>query len=94
MLELVDFNSFALHYAQRHLFVAGVKKMDIRKAVLIVFLIGVFLVGCSESKTSGYSTYNNPQQQGQYVGGGCGVAPSGAYEDTPLKALDSADSAL
>jgi len=64
--------------------------------VLLVLLVSVFLVGCGKSyDTNGYATYNQPQQQqGQYVGGGCGVAPSGAYEDTPVKALDSADSAL
>lgn len=61
-----------------------------------VLLAVVFLVGCAEPKTTGYSAYNQPQQQqqGQYVGGGCGVAPNGAYENTPVEALDSADSAL
>jgi len=64
--------------------------------VLLVLLAGVFLSGCSTPKTSGYATYNQ-QQQGQqqpYVGGGCGVAPQADYEDTPVKALDSADSSL
>ena len=69
--------------------------MNIKTAMLLVLVISVFLVGCG-SKTSGYAAYNQPQQgqpQGQ-VGGGCGVAPNAAYEDTPIKAIDSTDSAL
>ena len=69
--------------------------MNTRIALLAVLVFVVFLVGC-ESKTSGYAAYNQPQQgqpQGQ-VGGGCGVAPDAAYEDTPIKAIDSTDSAL
>ena len=68
--------------------------MNTKAIVLAVLLVSVFLVGCTSSGTSGYTTYNQPQQQGQYVGGGCGVAPSADYEDTPIEALDSADSAL
>lgn len=50
-------------------------------AVLAVLILGV-LVGCSSSQP--YQNYNQPQQQGQpqqqqYVGGGCGVAPSAGY---------------
>ena len=69
--------------------------MNAKAMVLAVLLVSVFLVGCASSGQSGYATYN--QQQGQqqpYVGGGCGVAPSGAYEDTPIGALSSKDSAL
>ena len=70
--------------------------MKLKTAILLVLVISVFLVGCGKQyDTAGYATYN--QQQGQqqpYVGGGCGVAPSAAYEDTPVKTLDSADSAL
>jgi len=64
--------------------------------VVLVLLVGVFLVGCQKDPTAGYATYNQQQgqQQGQYVGGGCGVAPQADYEDTPVKALDSSDSAL
>lgn len=68
--------------------------MNTKIAILVVLVFSVFLVGCASSGQSGYATYNQPQQQGQYVGGGCGVAPSGAYEGTPVEALDSADSAL
>ena len=68
--------------------------MNIKTAILLVLVISVFLVGCGKKyDTAGYATYNQ-QQQGQYVGGGCGVAPSAAYEDTPVEALDSANSAL
>ena len=64
-----------------------------KTAILVVLVFSVFLIGCASSDTSGYATYNQPQQ-GQYVGGGCGVAPSGDYEDTPLEALNSKDPAL
>ena len=69
--------------------------MSIKTAVLLVLVLGIFLAGCQQSQ-SGYAAYNQPQQgeQGQYVGGGCGVAPSGDYADTPVEALNSADSAL
>ena len=69
--------------------------MNAKAIVLAVLLVSVFLVGCASSGQSGYATYN--QQQGQqqpYVGGGCGVAPSADYEDTPVEALGSANSAL
>ena len=70
--------------------------MNAKAMVLAVLLVGVFLVGCASSDTSGYATYNQPGQPqgGQYVGGGCGVAPSADYEDTPIGALSSKDSAL
>lgn len=67
--------------------------MSIKTAILVVLLFSVFLIGCTSSQT-GYATYNQPQQQGQYVGGGCGVAPNAAYEDTPIDALGLEDSAL
>ncbi len=66
--------------------------MNVKTAILVLLVFSVFLIGCTQSQT-GYSTYNQPQQ-GQYVGGGCGVAPSGDYEDTPVQALNPADSAL
>lgn len=66
--------------------------MNLKTAILVVLVLSVFLVGCTSSQ-SGYSTYNQPQQQ-QYVGGGCGVAPSGDYENTPIDDLGSAESAL
>lgn len=70
--------------------------MKLKTAVLLVLVISVFLLGCGQKKyDTGYATYNQQgQQQGQYVGGGCGVAPQAGYEDTPVKAIDSADSAL
>lgn len=69
--------------------------MKLKTAILAVLVFSVFLIGCTQSQT-GYAGYNQPQQQqgGQYVGGGCGVAPNAAYEDTPINALSSADSAL
>ena len=53
--------------------------------ILVVLVVGIFLVGCAKSNDySGYATGGNPQgQQQPYVGGGCGVAPSGDYADTP-----------
>ena len=66
--------------------------MKAKTILLALVVFSIFLVGCKSSQT-GYATYNQPQQ-GQYVGGGCGVAPNAAYEDTPIEALDSADSAL
>ncbi|MBI3027024.1 hypothetical protein HYY70_02830 [Candidatus Woesearchaeota archaeon] len=68
-------------------------KINARAIVLLALLFSIFLVGCAQTGTSGYSTYNQ-QQQGQYVGGGCGVAPGADYEDTPIKELDSLHSNL
>ncbi len=67
--------------------------MKIKIAILVVLVFSVFLIGCASTQ-SGYSTYNQQQGQQPYVGGGCGVAPDADYEDTPLEALDSTDSAL
>jgi len=69
--------------------------MKIKTAILAALVFSVFLIGCTQSQT-GYAAYNQPQQgpQGQYVGGGCGVAPNAAYEDTPINALNPADSVL
>jgi len=74
----------------------GIEKMSIKTTILLVLVFSVFLVGCTGSGQSSYSTYNQPQgqQQGQYVGGGCGVAPSGSYEGTPIDALNPSDSNL
>ena len=71
-------------------------KMNVKIAILAVLVLSIFLGGCASTQTSGYSSYNQQpgQPQGQYVGGGCGVAPSAAYEDTPIKALDSKNSEL
>ena len=65
--------------------------------VLLVLVVSVFLAGCGQKDyKTGYATYNQQQgqQQGQYVGGGCGVAPQAGYEGTPVESLDSANSAL
>lgn len=67
--------------------------MNKKLLILCVLFIGVFLIGCTSTQSSGYATYNQPQQ-GQYVGGGCGVAPSADYEATPIETISSADSAL
>ena len=72
--------------------------MNVKTALVAVLLVSVFLIGCTSSQGSGYAAYNQPQQgqpqQGQYVGGGCGVAPSAAYEDTPIRSLDTLNSQL
>jgi len=73
--------------------------MNGKAIILAVLLVSVFLAGCaSQSGYNGYSAYNQPQgqgqPQGQYVGGGCGVAPAGDYEKTPMEALNPADTAL
>lgn len=70
--------------------------MNSKAIVLVVLLVSIFLVGCTSSQ-SGYAAYNQPQGQpqgGQYVGGGCGVAPSGDYGNTPVEALGSSNSML
>ena len=62
------------------------------KTMLIaaVLLLSVFLIGCSQSPSGNYAAYNQqPGQQNQYVGGGCGVAPSADYQQ-PVKVEDSA----
>ena len=72
--------------------------MNVKTIVPVLLLFSILLVGCASSNTSGYGTYNQPQgtppQSGQYVGGGCGVAPNAAYEDTPFGAFVSSNSAL
>ena len=67
--------------------------MDLKTAILAVLVFSIFLVGCTSSQ-SGYATYNQQGQQQPYIGGGCGVAPSADYEDTPIKALDTRNSQL
>ena len=73
--------------------------MNIKAMILLVLVVSVFLVGCKSNTPTNYAAYNQPQgqpqgqQQNQYVGGGCGVAPSAAYENTPIGDLDSSNSA-
>ncbi|MBI1936007.1 hypothetical protein HYS31_06210 [Candidatus Woesearchaeota archaeon] len=58
--------------------------------LLAVLALSVFLLGCGQ-QSSNYQSYNQPQgQQGQYVGGGCGVAPAADYERTPITEASSA----
>ncbi len=71
--------------------------MNSKAIVLALVVFSIFLVSCAQSPSGNYAAYNQPQQGqqgGQYVGGGCGVAPSGAYENTPIEALNPSDSAL
>ena len=70
--------------------------MNAKLLILLVLVVGIFLIGCSQSPSGNYAAYNQPQQgqQGQYVGGGCGVAPSADYEDTPIEALGIINSQL
>ena len=67
--------------------------MNTKATILLVLVVGIFLVGCSQSPTGNYAGYNQPQGQqpqgGQYVGGGCGVAPQGEYQ-TPAEVQTSA----
>lgn len=66
--------------------------MNAKIAILAVVVLSIFLAGCAANQ-NGYSTYNNQPQQQQYVGGGCGVAPSGDYANTPVESINSAGSA-
>ena len=80
------------------LVINGVFKMNVKLAIFVVLVVSVFLVGCSpKTQYNGYAAYNQPQGQqpqgGQYVGGGCGVAPNAPYENTPVNALNPANSA-
>lgn len=63
--------------------------MKLKAILLAVLVLSVFLVGCAASQPNGYSAYNQPgqQQNNQYVGGGCGVAPGGDYENTPVNSI-------
>ena len=71
--------------------------MNIKVSILLVLLLGVFLVGCASGQ-NGYATYNQPggggQPSGQYVGGGCGVAPAGDYGATQVGDLGISGYAL
>ena len=69
--------------------------MNVKTVFLALLIVGVFLIGCTSGQN--YQSYNQPsqgqqgqQQNGQYVGGGCGVAPSGSYENTPMPANPAA----
>ena len=67
--------------------------MKIKAAILAVLLVGIFLAGCEpSSKLDTYATYNQPQQQqqNQYVGGGCGVAPGSDYSEPVQEVADMA----
>ena len=70
--------------------------MNTKVLVPVIILVSVFLVGCASSDSTGkYASYNQPQGQGQpnsAVGGGCGVAPSADYSETPLtKIIDTVE---
>ncbi|MEK6942851.1 MAG: hypothetical protein AABX00_02205 [Nanoarchaeota archaeon] len=68
-----------------------------KKTVLLIAIlaISVFLAGCA-SKQGSYNNYNQQAQgqQGQYVGGGCGVAPMADYESTPVADFNNVDANL
>ena len=66
--------------------------MNVKIVVLVVLVVSAFLIGCSQSPSGDYASYNQPQGQpqgGQYVGGGCGVAPNTGYQE-PVSVKDSA----
>ncbi len=61
--------------------------MNIKLAILVALVFSALLVGCTSSPSNGYATYNQPQGQpqgGQYVGGGCGVAPNADYSEPEI----------
>lgn len=68
--------------------------MKIKAVILAVLLVSIFLAGCgSKDYTGNYAAYNQPQQgqpQGQYVGGGCGVAPNSDYSEPVQEIADIA----
>ena len=64
--------------------------MNTKLVILLVLVFSAFLAGCTSSPSGGYASYNQPQGQGQpqggqYVGGGCGVAPNADYAE-PVEA--------
>jgi len=63
--------------------------------LVVILVIGAVLAGCA-SNQGGYNNYNGqpPQQQGQYVGGGCGVAPMSDYESAPVADFNKKDTPL
>lgn len=64
-------------------------KMNTKLALAAILIVGIFLIGCQQDyATGGYQSYNQPGQQNQYVGGGCGVAPSSDYKE-PFRSEDS-----
>ena len=65
------------------------------QAIVIAVLLVVFLVGCGQKEVN-YQAYGQqpPPGQGAVVGGGCGVAPSGDVENTPVGAFGSGYSGL
>jgi len=62
-----------------------------KKLLLAVSLFAVILIAGCASSDNDYSQYTQQgaqgQQQNQYVGGGCGVAPQADYESTPASDL-------
>lgn len=65
------------------------------KMLVLALVVSVFLIGCTQSQ-NGYAAYNQPQgqQNNQYVGGGCGVAPDAEYSDIASDVLSPEDSAF
>ncbi len=66
--------------------------MNCRAIVLMLLVVGLLLAGCAQSgPPSGYATYSGQgQQQQQYVGGGCGVAPSDAGDEDKVASSGAA----
>ncbi len=67
--------------------------MNMKIGIAAILLVALFLVGCEQQQT-GYATYNQPgaPQGGQYVGGGCGVAPSEEIGQSPVDSLNAGSS--
>ncbi len=72
--------------------------MNIKTIMALVLAASMLVIGCVSSGQSGYATYNQPSQggqpSGQYVGGGCGVAPAADYAATPVNDLKQQSSTL
>jgi len=65
--------------------------MNAKLVLLAAVVFSVFLLGCASSN-DGYATYNQPQGQQPYVGGGCGVAPDASYGDAPAETIVNSQS--
>lgn len=65
--------------------------MKTKALVLVFLLVSVIAVACTSGSNTGAYNPNPPQgqQNGQYVGGGCGVLPQADYTE-PIQVSDSA----
>jgi len=59
--------------------------MKLKVALFVVLVVSIFLLGCQQQTQppSGFATQPGGQPS-PFVGGGCGVAPDGNYEDSEI----------